>query len=209
MIGLRTLLSAIRDDEDGVTLVEFALIAVPLLLILFAGFDLAHRSYVDSVMQGALNIAAREASVEDPALSGTGTMEQRVADRIKAQVQPIAPNAKIVVTQKNYFEFSGVGNPEKITRDNDGDGTYDQTDGDCFEDLNANGAYDTDTGRSGRGGADDVVLYNAVLTMDEIVPLQSFLGGSDKVTVTADVAIRNQPWGTQAQPPVICGVIVP
>ena len=196
-------------DERGATLVEFALVCIPFLLIIFAGFDLGHRSYVDSVMQGALNNAARKAAVEDPSLGGTGTVEEKIAARILAQVQPIAPNATITVTQSNFFEFSGVGNPEKITWDKYSDGTYDESDGDCFQDLNENGIYDTNPSRTGRGGADDVAMYQAVLVMDELIPLQAFLGGSSTVTITADAAVRNQPWGVQKTPPVICGTPAP
>ena len=202
-------LRALARDERGVTLVEFALVSIPLLIILFAGFGVAHRLYVDSVLQGALTDAARRATVEDPTLTGTAglTIEERVAEMVTDQVSPIAPGATITVTQENFYEFSGIGNPEKIVTDNDGDGVYDDTDGDCFEDLNENGSYDTDTGRTGRGGANDVAFYQATLTMDELFPTSLFIGGSDQLTITADVAIRNQPWGVQATPPVICGVV--
>lgn len=208
MIGALSLPRALWRDERGVTIVEFALVSIPLLLIIFAGFDFGHRSYVDSVLQGALDDAARQAAVENPGISGTGpTVEARVAELILKQVQPIAPQATVNVTQTNYFDFAGIGNPEKLVRDNDSDGVYDDADGDCFEDLNENGLYDVNAARTGRGGANDVVMYKAVLTMDEIIPLQGFIDGSSVVTVTAETAIRNQPWDDQAAPPVVCGVV--
>ncbi|WP_271078600.1 TadE/TadG family type IV pilus assembly protein [Aurantiacibacter sp. MUD61] len=204
-------LRTLGRDEEGVTIVEFAMVAPALILILLAGFDFGHRAYVTSVLQGALTDAARQASVENPNVSGSGTtLEERVENAIIAQVGQIAtPGYTLDVTQSNFYEFSGIGNPEKIVRDNDSDGVYDEDDGDCFSDLNENGQYDTDTGRQGRGGANDVVFYEATLQMDAIVPLANFIGGSAQHTILVDTAIRNQPWGTQATPPTICGTVAP
>ena len=193
------------QDDRGVTIVEFAFVAPILIMILVAGLDFAHRSYVHSVMQGALNDAARRASVEDPSVGGTGTIEERVAALVTEQVDTIAPSATLLVTQSNYFDFSGIGNPEKIVKDVDADGAYDEDDGDCFSDLNENGEFDLDTGREGRGGANDVVFYEATLTMDAILPLKAFIGGSSTYVLKANTAIRNQPWETQSTPPTVCG----
>ena len=204
-MSLPTFLKRFAGDESGVTIVEFAFVAPPLVLMLVGGLDFAHRSYVHSVMQGALNDAARRASVENPSVGGTGTIEERVAALVTAQTEPVAPSATLVVTQSNYFDFSGIGNPEKIVKDIDEDGTYDEDDGDCFSDLNDNGDFDLDTGREGRGGANDVVFYEATMTMDALLPLYAMLGGSNVYTLKAETAIRNQPWEPQATPPVVCG----
>lgn len=203
---LRFLASRLRHDVEGATIVEFAIIALPLVLMLIGGFDLAHQSYVRSVMQGALTNAARQAAVENPALGTSGdTVEDRIENLVKSQILPIAPTATISVTQSNYFDFTGIGNPEKLVKDEDGDGTYDADDGDCFADLDEDGVHDLDTGRTGIGGANDVVQYEATLTMDRLFPLHSFIGGSDKYHLKADTAIRNQPWDTQRTPPTVCG----
>ena len=53
--------------EQGSTLVEFALILTPLCVLLIGGMDLAYTSYVRTLMQGALDEAARKATVESPA----------------------------------------------------------------------------------------------------------------------------------------------
>lgn len=200
---------ALGRDDKGATIVEFAMVAPALILILIAGFDFGHRSYVTAVLQGALTDSARAASVQSPVISGNGdTLEERVEDAIIRQVSPIAtPGFTLNVTQSNFFDFSGIGNPERIVQDQDGDGTFDEEDGDCYSDLNENGEFDLDTGREGRGGSNDVVFYEATLTMDAIVPLANFLGGDSSYVMVAETAIRNQPWGTQATPPVVCGVV--
>ena len=52
---------------------------------------------------------------------------------------------------KNYYEFSGVGKPEKLTTDHNSNGQYDEDDGDCWEDVNDNENYDLSAGRSRPG----------------------------------------------------------
>jgi len=210
MIGnmrrLHRLSARLRKDREGATMVEFALVAPVFLLMLIGGFDLAHQSYVGMVLQGALNDAARRAAVEDPQFIAAGdTLEERVETLVKRQVSRTAPNATITITQENYFDFSGIGNPEKLMKDVDDDGVYDEADGDCFADLNENGQYDTDTGREGIGGANDVVLYEARLTMPRLLPLDSFLNVAPEVKLGAGAAIRNQPYAVQRTPPVVCG----
>lgn len=197
---------ALARDARGVTIIEFAIVAPVLILLLIGGFDLVHQSYIRSVLQGALNDAARRAAVEDPQFAAAGdTVEERVANLVTAQVAPAAPKAVITVTQSNYFDFSGIGNPEKLMTDVNGNGEYDAADGDCFADLNENGEYDTDTGREGIGGANDVVFYAATLTMPRLMPLNGFLDVSPNYELRAETAIRNQPYATQRTPPVVCG----
>lgn len=193
-------------DDRGVTIIEFAIVAPVLVLLLVGGFDLAHQSYVRSVLQGALNDAARRAAVEDPAFVAAGdTLEERVAALIIGQVAPITPKAEIVIEQRNFYDFSGIGNPEKLMTDVNENGQYDESDGDCFADLDEDGEYDIDTGREGVGGANDVVFYEATLTMPRLVPLHGFLGVAPEYNLRAETAIRNQPYEAQRTPPVVCG----
>lgn len=200
---------ALWSDQKGATIVEFAMVAPALVLILLAGFDFGHRSYATSVLQGALADSARAVSVQDPIISGPGvSLEERVEKAMQRQISSLAtPGYTLDVEQSNFYDFSGIGNPEKLVVDNDSDGTYDEDDGDCFSDLNENGDFDLDTGRDGRGGANDVVFYEATLTMNALVPLANWLGGESTYTLRAETAIRNQPWGSQSTPPVVCGVI--
>ena len=193
-------------DRRGVAAVEFAIVALPLCMLIMGGFDLGHQSYIRSVMQGALNDAARRASVQDPDFTATGsTTEERVTNTIKNQLEAITPGSTITVTMSNYYDFSGIGNPEKLMTDVNGNGQYDASDGDCFSDLNENGKYDTDTGRDGVGGANDVAFYQANIVMPRLLPVAKLLGFSPNYEMSVATAVRNQPYGTQRTPPVVCG----
>lgn len=203
---LRAFATGLARDAKGVTIVEFAFVAPVMILMLVGGFDLAHQSYIRAVLQGALNDAARRAAVEDPVFQAEGdTTEERVEAVIRRQVGPITPGATIAITQRNFFDFTSVGNPEKLMTDENDNGQYDADDGDCFADLDEDGEYDTDTGRDGIGGANDVVFYQATVTMPRLVPLDRLLNLSPNYNLAAETAIRNQPYATQKTPPVVCG----
>ena len=196
----------LRRDQRGATIVEFAIISGPMLLLLMGGLELGYDSYVRSTMQGALNDAARTAAVEFPIINVPGsTVEEQVENLIEEQVHNVAPNATITVTQKSYFDFSSIGDPEKLMTDNNGNGQFDAADGDCYEDANGNGSYDTDAGKTGNGGADDVVLYTAHVSAPRILPLDGFLPGvGPTIEYSLQTAVRNQPYDQQATAAVIC-----
>ncbi len=204
----RLIIRRLGRDQRGATIVEFAVIAMPMCVLLMGGLELGYNSYVRSTLQGALHDAARIAAVENPILATDGdTVEEQVANMIKETVAHVAPNAVVDVDQKSYFEFSSIGEPEKLMTDNNGNGKYDASDEDCFEDANGNGTFDPDSGKSGtNGGADDVVLYTAKVSAPRILPLDRLVPGvSEKVEYTLRAAVRNQPYGQQPTAPVICG----
>lgn len=197
-------LRGLSDDTRGATLVEFAIILVPLCILLLGGLDLAYQSYVRSLLQGALNDVARSAAVESPSIAcGTGTVEEKIECAIERKVDMVARNATYEVEMQSFYEFSGVGRSEKLTTDHNDNGEYDE--GDCWQDLDEDETFDTDAGREGLGGADDVVFYKVTLTMPRIVPIDSFLTGGDHYSITARTAIRNQPYARQSTPPTVCG----
>ena len=137
MMGAVRFLRRLKADQQGATIVEFAFVAAPMCLLLLGGLDLGYQSYVRSTMQGSLNDAARKAAVRDPNFTVAGdTVEEKVETYIKGVTEKVAVNATINVSQKSYFDFSDVGNPEKLMTDINGNGQYDEFDGDCFEDAN-------------------------------------------------------------------------
>lgn len=183
-------------DRRGATLIEFGLVAMPLCVILMGIADLGYQSYLSAVTQGVLDRAARAASV--------GTMTSSQVDTfIDAEmVAIVSKQATISKEKKSYYNFSRVGRPEKILTDKAPIGTYNS--GDCFEDANNNGTYDTNTGATGLGAADDIIYYQVTVSMPRLFPMAKLLGWSDTQSATASSVIRNQPWANQAKPPKVC-----
>lgn len=199
-------LRSIWKDEDGVSMVEFGFIALPMCVIMMGGLELGHQSYVRSQLQGSLSHIARLASVEDPQFIASGsTLEERILNTLEERMEPVANDAEVNLEINSYVDFSGVGKPEKLVRDVEGNGTYEEFDGDCFEDLNENGSFDLDTGRTGLGGSNDVVVYEVELSQPRLFPVPSSVGFGEDMEVKASIAIRSQPYGAQITPPVICG----
>jgi len=195
MIRLRPLLHRLRRDRRGATILEFALVILPFMMILMGVFDFAYRGYVSSIVEGTVNRAARLATV------GNKTATQ-IDDFVTNELRHFSPSATITITKKNYYQFSGVGKAEKLTSDSAPIGSWNT--GDCYEDLNNNGKWDVVAGRDGLGGSDDVVYYQVDYTFPRVMPTGGLFGWSATQTVSARTIMRNQPYGIQAVPTVKC-----
>ncbi len=189
--SVRRLGPVLLRDTRGATMVEFALAAPILILLLCAAFDFGYAVYARAVLQGAVQDAGRDAGLESGA-SSLDTIDGYVIE----QVKNLVPQGTVLTSRKNYKTFDDVSKPEDFV-DADSDGEYDATE--CFTDVNDNEQWDEDRGEDGLGGADDVVLYTAVLSYDRIVPFWRILGGNAKTEISASTTLRNQPFGDQAQ----------
>lgn len=196
-------LMRMRADESGATIVEFAFVLLPLLILLMGGLDVGYQAYVRSVLQGALYDVSRSGSMEAPNLTCAGdTVEERIDCALRARSDVVARNATYEIEMSNFFDFSTVGRSEKLVTDYNNNGRYDT--GDCFVDLNANRAFDQDAGRTGVGGSDDVVFYQVTLTMPRLLPTPEILSLPENYEITVQTAVRNQPYAQQATPPTVC-----
>ena len=131
----------------AVELVEFALIAPVLLMLLMGMFDMGYNYYMQSQLQGAVQKASRDATVQALAGDTTG-----IDERVAHAVREIVPSATLTFSRRAYSSFSDVHRPEDFT-DIDNNGTC--NDGEPFEDANDNGTWDQDRGSVGGGGARD------------------------------------------------------
>jgi Flp pilus assembly protein TadG len=182
----RLAIRRIGADQRGATLVEFAMILPALCVLLLGIFELGYRSYVSSVLQGALHEAARMATVGGVSMSTIDT-------RVRTRLSNFSSTGTVTTSTTSYYDFSGVSMPEKITQDTAPLGTYNT--GDCYEDANGNSSYDTDRGRSGMGGADDIVRYQVSISYPRIVPIWRFISSwGTTETVTSNTVLRNQPY---------------
>ncbi|WP_233281318.1 TadE/TadG family type IV pilus assembly protein [Sphingomonas changnyeongensis] len=57
-------LPAVLADARGSTMMEFALIAPTMLLMLLGGMDLAYRSYVTSIVEGEVQRSGRDSTIQ-------------------------------------------------------------------------------------------------------------------------------------------------
>lgn len=180
----------IDTDESGATLVEFSLVAGPLILLLLGIIDLGYRGYVDTVAKSQLHEIAREASTG-------GLSVEQIKQRAEDRLRPVLMNsARVEIEVESYFSFTNIGKPEPITVDDNGNGMVDS--GDCYLDNNRNDTFDTDFGiADSTGGPDDIVSYTISIRSPRMFPLAEMFGRSQNMLIENSTAVRNQPYGEQ------------
>lgn len=177
-------------DQRGAALIEFALVAPVLLVLLLGMFEMGYNYYMQSQLQGAIQRAARDSSTQS-ASGNTVTIDGRVSQAVHA----IVPGASLAFSRRAYSSFSDVRRAEDFT-DIDGDGTCNR--GEPFEDANGSGTWDQDRGSLGGGGARDAVLYVVTVSYPRAFGAARLIGLSPRFTTEATTVLRNQPWEAQA-----------
>lgn len=191
---VREQIKAVHDDEAGATLVEFALLAPVLLTLLLGLFDMGFNLYTKTQLEGAIQEAARESTIE-----GAASRQSAIDNSVTAAVHIISPGATVTFDRRAFQNFSDVSRPEDYT-DVNGDNTC--NDGEPYEDANGNGAWDTDSGTTGFGGARDAVLLTVTVTFPRAMPVAKLIGLSSNQVLNTQTVLRNQPYGAQSLPPI-------
>jgi Flp pilus assembly protein TadG len=188
---------ALRRDRRGAAIVEFAIIAPVMMLVLMGLGDLSYQIYAQSILNGAMQKAGRDSAIQGGG-NNTAVLDGKVSD----MVHRIAANAVIAFTRKNYDSFSVI-KPEPFT-DTNGNGVRNA--GECYTDINNNLQWDADPGLTGQGGANDVTMYTATVTYPRLFPVAGLFGWPNTLTISATTLLKNQPYATQsvASPTTIC-----
>lgn len=175
-------------DQRGTAFMEFALSAPLFLMLTLGGIDYCWQLYGQQVLQGAVNKAARSSALEGY-VNDPSALDQAVLRKVRV----VFKGAQVNFSRKSYESFTEVGKPEPFT-DKNGNNRYDS--GECFEDMNANGNWDSDRGTSGNGSADDVVVYTASMKYNRILPVWRMLGQPQEKTLVSKTVLRNQPFAS-------------
>ena len=200
-------LRRIGKNEDGSTILEFAVIAPVFLFMLLGTFEIGYGIYMRSALNGAIQHAARAATLQganDPVVRRQTDDEVR---NILKNINGSLTDADIKITRKSYLNFSNVERMETYT-DTNTNGTCDNNE--VFVDENGNGRWGT-VGRADNGGARDAVLYSISITYDAVFPFDTFTrdsknrdaaftlkGLSNQRTLRSETLLKNQPFGDQA-----------
>lgn len=183
-------LRRLQTDRSGVTAVEFALVAPVLIVMVMGLFDIAHTQYTSSMLNGAMQKAARDLTLEN-----ANSQQTNIDARVEQQIAEVMPAAGEITFEKvSHFDFSDVSEPEEFT-DQNSDNICNNNE--PYIDTNNNGRWDADRGRDGIGGARDVVLYTANVTYPRLFPMYGLIGMPDTVTLSASTVLRNQPFDEQ------------
>lgn len=176
-------------DRSGVTATEFAIIAPVFLSLLVGTFDLGQMAYGISVLNGAVQKAARDSALE------TANTDQ--ADAVVEQIiSPVFPGARVSSTRTSYYDFVDIGRAERW---NDANNNGDCDIGESYVDENDNGQWDRDVGVSGNGGANDVVVYRVSVRYTPIFKVPFMPEQWNERTLTSTAIKKNQPFATQQE----------
>lgn len=120
------------------------------------------------------------------------TQEQTIKAEISQLGKLLMNPAKITVTSYAYKDFNNVGKPETFI---DANNNKIRDNGENYTDVNGNGQYDLDQGRSGYGAAEQIVVYTATYSWELFTPMVSrFIGTDGRVQITARAVVKNEPY---------------
>lgn len=176
-------------NTGGNTIIEFAVIA-PMLFLLLAGIiELGLILFTTSALEGATNVGARIGKTGFT--TGGLSREDYIRSQVKRLTGGFLDYSKLNIAILSYNSFNTIGQPEPCivppTAPCPGAA------GVNFVDVNGNGAWDQDQGRASAGGTGSVVLYRTTYPWKLFTPIMSgLLGTSGIFTITAVAAVRNE-----------------
>lgn len=177
-----------RLGRAGNAAVEFALVLPLLLLCLLGVFELGIAFVINGTLESAVIEASRFGTTgqeNEEGKSRTDVIREIIADRTFGLIDM----DEVVITTNVYRSFGAMRQPEPYT-DTNKNGKWDP--GEPFTDINGNGGWDPDQGKSGAGGAGDIVLYSVEYETNIFSALLKPLVG--KILHRASVAVRNEPY---------------
>lgn len=189
MIG-RANINRLAHNQDGATLTEFGFVAPVLILLLMGIFDIGHSQYTSALVNGAMQDAGRDLTLES-----AGSRETDIDQTVIDQVTNVVPASATVTLEKlSHFDFSDIGEAEEWNDDN---GDQICNNNEVYVDANDNGQWDSNRGQTGIGGARDAVLYTAIVRYPRLFPMSELAGLPQNVEIRASTVLRNQPFDEQ------------
>lgn len=175
-------------NQDGAAAIEFALVMPMFLTLMIGVLDVGQTVYGKSILNGAVEQAARSASLE------TGNT-QEADDVVEDIVGTVLPSMTMSSTRTSYFDFSDIGRGE-AWNDANANGSCDN--GEAYTDENRSGSWDAEIGSDGNGGASDVVIYTVTVQYTTAFPVPLMPDSWNTRTLTSTAVRKNQPFADQS-----------
>lgn len=191
---LRPVMTRFLGDSAGAAMIEFAISAMAVLLLVVGAIEIAMLFFAWSLMEYGVREAARFG------FTGQGTEADRAQQIVDIVMDRSIGLVDIDVDdiQTSVFErFEDIDTPEPYT-DSNGDGEY--TSGEPFTDTNGNGTYDDGSGTPGLGGPSEIVLYQVRARWAAMTPFMASIFGERGVPLAASLVVQNEPWPEEPNP---------
>lgn len=174
-------------DSDGVTAVEFALIAPVFVLILMGIIEFSLVMFVSSVMEGATSASGRYGKTGYTAVGST--RQEQIISAVASRSAGLLDATKITINTTVYPSFDSIDQEEPYI-DSNHNGTHDV--GETYTDVNGNAQWDS-FGVAGLGNANDVVVYTASYPWVINTPIiANFLGST--IIISSRTVVKNEPY---------------
>lgn len=188
------------DAQSGVTIVEFALILPAFLVMLLGALDVGHTLYMQSVVQGTVQKAARDGSLETSS-GNISTPRDQIDEVIKSQIRQLHNQAEVIISRRFYrtFTAAAAAQAEPFVDSSSGPNANGICDaGESYVDNNNNGTWDADGGNAvNAAGARDNVVFSVTVSYPRMFPIDRLIGGNGTTEVIATTVLANQPYGDQ------------
>jgi Flp pilus assembly protein TadG len=167
----------LAKDQQGVTIIEFALISPVFMFMLMGTFDIGYAVYMRSTLNGSIQLAARDSSLQD----ATDPVARAAIDTAVTDIiQTVNKDATVTINRTNYQAYADIDRLEDYI-DNNLNGTCDNNE--PYDDSNANDVWDEISGAAGIGGARDSVLYTITVSYDTLFPFGGYARNASKTKV--------------------------
>ncbi|MCF8474807.1 MAG: pilus assembly protein [Emcibacter sp.] len=198
------ILKTICRKEDGVAIVEYALV-LPVFFAMTVGmFEMGHIYMVNAALEGAVTDSSRTA-MTGALPNGYDTRASYIESLVRSSLASVGVTTGITISMKVYDSFANIGKAEPYV-DQDGNEQYDV--GECFTDVNNNAFWDMDMGSTGLGGEENIMIMKVDVNLPYMTSfMKTVMNGVDHIELSASTAIRNEPFGGVSWEPsnnVIC-----
>lgn len=183
-------------DRRGASLMEFAILAPVFLLLLFGGLDASYNYYIKSVLDGEVQKAARDFSLED---ANNPIRNAAIQQRLREAVQTVMRGAQVDIALRHYHDYRDAAYRMEEFDDKNHNGTCDNQE--PYVDANNNNHFDADSGVEGVGSSRDVLALIATASYPRLI-ISSFVFGPGRTVLTSTTMLRNQPASDQTAAPV-------
>jgi Flp pilus assembly protein TadG len=191
----RSTLCALRQDRNGISMLEFGLISPFVMVMLIGTLDVGHTLYTRSVVDGAMQEVARDSALE----GGSVVAQQRIIDdKVNGIIHTVVNTATVTTTRRYYKTFSKASAAQAETyNETSGNSTCDANE--IYLDANENNRWDADGADDGQGGAKDVVVITVKVDYPRLFPMATLIGMPANIHLEANTVLANQPYGEQDQ----------
>ncbi len=181
-------LRRLQREEEGATVVEFALVLPVFVLAVVGAIETAMVIFISSSIESAVLEASRF-GVTGGSTPGV-SRDEKVLQIVGQKTYGLVDMDKVGIETLVYESFDDIGQPEPF-EDLNGNGIHDA--GEPFTDVNGNGQWDADMGAAGLGGPSDVVVYRVNYAWGIMTPFMRGVMG-DSIEHVSSVAVRNEPF---------------